>query len=138
MKLAGLMLVCLVAGSALGQGAGPVKEWRFPLQHGEAAAQLSHGLGDRLVISLRGPACSPCSSMAEVVGMVREVVKQMPGLGVKPQNLSTILMHVEDPEVQRGLANAAVQSAAWKKCMRTAGCGGNGIVGAPGMDNHFR
>jgi hypothetical protein len=61
-------------------------------------------------------------SLVEEVGFIREVLHQLPGLGVDPRSLTSISMPgFAEPEVQQRVAIAALHSKAWRSPSTTVG-----------------
>lgn len=126
-----LRLSFLLLGLALaGRGARTqqIKEWRFPVRHGELRIALEHGPGDRLELDVLGPPCVPCASLKEVSAALGEVVRQMEEMKLDPARVHVIATQIDEPEVRDGLAAAALRSKDWERCMRIAACGGNEIL----------
>lgn len=98
---------------------GPLKEWKFPLQHGEATIQLDRGPGNHLVLGIVGPPCAPCASLEEISGALQQVLHALPALGYDPHQLSMISTSIDEPEVQRTVAEAALRSKPWMACSHT-------------------
>jgi|SRR5579863_3442800 len=54
-------------------------------------------------------------SLSEESGFIRDVLRQLPGLGVDPHNLRSVSMPgFAEPEVAQRVANAALHSEAWQ------------------------
>jgi hypothetical protein len=98
---------------------GPIKIWKFPFQRGEASIQLDHGPGNRLALGILGPPCDACASLPEVTAALKQVLHALPALGFDPHQVSIISTAIDEPEVRRTVAEAALRSKAWTACSRT-------------------
>ncbi len=94
------------------------KTWEFKCEHGIVSVGLvtpvdlqSRALPPSLEIFYSGKAHP---SLVKEVGLIREVLHEMPQLGVDPHNLSSIAMSgFAEPEVIQRVAIAALHSAEW-------------------------
>lgn len=117
-----LLLILLLPGVLHAQQTqfpGPLKVWTFQFQHGQASMQLDRGPGNRLVLGILGPPCAPCASLEEVSGALQQVLHALPALGYDPHQLSMISTSIDEPEVQRTVAEAALRSKPWMACSHT-------------------
>jgi hypothetical protein len=92
------------------------KTWEFNLPGGEVKIALLNNPSLPKVSSLEilydGEAHP---SVAEEVGFIREVLHQLPAIGVDPHNLRSISMRgFAEPEVTQRVAIAALHSKAWQ------------------------
>jgi len=92
------------------------KKWQFALQQGTVnmALLIDPALPNVSSVSLwyEGGAHP---SIAEEAGFIHQILRQLPGLGINPHSLSAITMRgCAEPEVQQGLAIAALHSQAWR------------------------
>ena len=125
----GLVFAVLLAMSdasllATDPASGTRKTWEFKTQQGLVTIGLlldpSQPTLPSLEILYEGEAHP---SVAEEVGFVREVLRELPGLGVDPHTLRSICMRgFAEPEVTRAVATAALHSTAWRR--RTTITGG--------------
>jgi hypothetical protein len=96
----------------------PKKTWEFKAQQGIITVDLfvNSYPGHPEVPSLDMLYSNDARpSLAEEVGFVREVLHQLPGLGVDPHSISVISMRgFAEPEVKERLAIAALHSKAWQ------------------------
>jgi hypothetical protein len=109
---------------ATDSASGTRKTWEFKTQHGLVKIGLlldpSRPNAPSLEILYEGEAHP---SVAEEVGFVRKVLRELPGLGVDPHTLrSTCMRGFAEPEVTRAVATAALHSTAWDR--RTTITGG--------------
>jgi hypothetical protein len=98
---------------------GSLKVWRFQFQQGEASIQLDHGPGNHLVLGILGPPCEPCASLDEVSGALQQVLHSFPALGFDPHQIAIITTSIDEPEVRRTVAEAALHSKPWMACNHT-------------------
>lgn len=105
---------------------GPIKIWKFPFQRGEASIQLDHGPGNHLVLGILGPPCDACATLPEITAALKQVMQALPALGFDPHQVSMISTAIDEPEIRRTVAEAALRSKPWLACSRTpASCSPN-------------
>jgi len=128
-RLALLLAVALLPGLLCAQQTpfpGPLKVWKFPLQHGEASIQLDRDAANHLVLGILGPPCDACASLAEIAAALKQVLRALPALGFDPHQVTRIITGVDEPEARLAVAEAALRSKSWTACSHTsASCAPN-------------
>jgi hypothetical protein len=119
--LLGVALLHNILHAQQTQFPGPIKVWKFQFQRGEASIQLDHGPGNHLVLVLGilGPPCDACASLSEITAALKQVLQALPALGFDPHQVSMISTAIDEPEIRRTVAEAALRSKAWTACSRT-------------------
>ena len=121
------LLACLPLNGA--DSAKIVKIWNFDLPHGGLRIYLRsfpNGTSDLAVTPLGGrPQAAP---IAEQVGALKQVMADMPGLGVKPGMVVYLGTRLIEPDVIKKLAYACVDSRDWRLSMKKHGKGKESLV----------
>ena len=104
---------------------GQVKEWHFPIQHGELTITLSSFQNQghvRDVLTLSPATRDAETTISEETGLLREVFKEMPSLGYDPQDIDEIFSGLQEKDLLRKLQLAFLNSSQWRLCKRRKGC----------------
>jgi hypothetical protein len=129
--VATLIAVTSVQLQATNLQSQPAKTWEFKAQRGTLTIELFvNSYPGRPDIPSLDMIYSDDSrpSLGEEVGFIREVLHQLPGLGVDPHTLSVISMPgFAEPEVQQRVAIAALHSKEWRSRVTVLG-GGERVV----------
>jgi len=105
-----------IVSANVDQSPSPRKTWDFTVEGGTVEIQLIVYLSPPKSSSLNIVyAGEPHPSLYQEVGFLRDVVSQLPALGVEPRDVQTISMvGFVEPEVRRRVAIAALHSKEWQ------------------------
>ena len=117
-----IVFLAFLAG-ARGQTFKTVKTWTFDLPHGTLSIQLQSSSDGLSSLGIGPNRKLPEAPIAEQVEPLKQVLSEMPNLGLDPRSLSYIGMGIFDEEVRKQLAYACADSKEWRLSMRIGGKG---------------
>jgi len=130
-----IVFLAFLAG-ARGQTFKTVKTWTFDLPHGTLSIQLQSSSDGLSSLGIGPNRKLPEAPIAEQVEPLKQVLSEMPNLGLDPRSLSYIGMGIFDEEVRKQLAYACADSKEWRLSMRIGGKGKEDLMVA--LLNHLK
>jgi len=105
-----------------------IKRWDFALPHGSLRIGVEATPDGSISLSM-GPSGSVKEApVAEQVEPLKQVLAELPNLGLDPRKLAYLGTRIFDEDVLKKLAYACADSQAWKSSMRAGGTNKNRIV----------
>jgi hypothetical protein len=95
-----------------------VKTWKFTLPHGSLAIDLRSYSDGWASLGISPYDQIPEAPINEQIEPLKQVLAEMPSLGVNPNRLAIIETHLWAKDVQQKLAYACADSAAWSASMK--------------------
>ena len=105
-----------------------VKTWTFSLEHGSLLITLKSSPDGLSSLGFGPNGQVPEAPIAEQIEPLKEILAQMPGLGLDPHKIVYIGTRIFTRDVLQKLAYACVDSPAWRSSMRNGGKGKEGLV----------
>jgi hypothetical protein len=105
-----------------------VKTWKFKLPHGSLEIVLRSYSDGWASLGIRPYDQIPEAPISEQVEPLRQVLAEMPSLGLDPRKLATIETHLWASDVRNRLAYMCVDSREWQQSMHSGGTGKERLV----------
>lgn len=131
MRAIKFFLVVIVATSSMcihAQTFREVKTWKFRLPHGSLAIDLRSYSDGWASLGMSPYDQIPEAPIDEQIEPLKQVLAEMPSLGVNPNQLAIIETHLWAKDVRQKLAYACADSAAWSSSMKGEGRGQERLV----------
>ena len=112
----------MVPHPAPGQNGEIRKEWKFSSSHGEltiSASSFPNDSGVRFVSIQLFPTVWGSWTVAEERGPLRAALNAFPKAGLDTQRLSFIQLRLQEPDVQKLVAEQAALSKTWRSAVKT-------------------
>jgi len=122
-----LALMAITAGG-WPQAARNVKVWRFSLPNGSLEVQLSVHSDGRASLGIAPYGEIPQAPVSEQVPALKQVLDEMPNLGVDPRKLVYMDTRLWARDAREKLAFVCVDSEEWQGSMRNGGKGKEQLV----------
>src|SRR5215472_18371026 len=117
-RLLFFLAITTVAACAYAQTFRDVKTWKFSLPHGSLEINLRTYSDGRASLGISPYDQIPEAPMGEQIEPLKQVLGEMPSLGVDPRRLASIGTRLWSQEALEKLAFACVDSEEWKESMR--------------------
>ena len=128
MKLRLCVGLALLTMSLVQMKADVVKIWKFTLPHGSLEINLVLSPHGDYSLGLGPDRQQPAAPIAEQVEPLKQVLAELPRLGVQPRTLVYLGTRLFEHDVTVKLAYACVDSAEWRASMRNGGKGKEKLV----------
>jgi hypothetical protein len=105
-----------------------VKTWNFTLPHGSIEVYLKQSPDGTSSLGIAPSNQIPAAPIAEQVEPLKQILSEMPSLGLDPRKLVYVGTRLFEKDVTEKLAYACVDSKEWRASMRNKGKGKEDLV----------
>lgn len=130
MKRWPIIVLLLLAGISTtdAQEFRPVRNWTFSLPHGSLRIDLKSSPDGSSSLGLSPNGQIPEAPVSEQIEPLKDVLREMPKLGLDPHKITYIGTRIFTHDVLYGLAYSCAGSQAWKSSMEHGGNGKEKVV----------
>ena len=121
-------LIMLLSTFVEAQSHSVVKTWEFKLPHGTLEIGIQADPGGSISLSFGPIGQSSEAPIEEQVEPLKQVLAELPNLGLDPRKLVYLGTHMLDESIIQKLAFACADSKEWKASMHTGGKGKERLV----------
>ncbi len=121
-------LLAISLATVRAQSSENVKIWTFSLEHGSLRISLKSSSDGLSSLGFGPNGQAPEAPVAEQIEPLRQVLAQMPSLGLDPRKITYVGTRIFSRDVIQKLAYACADSSAWGVSMRNGGQGNEKLV----------